>query len=65
VTSTYVWKWILAHIWYALGSTPGTGCDRGGGAVGDMLLALLEASRRVVRRPFGAGGFVVRGTVQS
>jgi hypothetical protein len=22
-----VWKWILAHIWYALGSTPGTGCD--------------------------------------
>jgi hypothetical protein len=22
VTSTYVWKWILAHIWYALGSTP-------------------------------------------
>jgi hypothetical protein len=28
VTSTYVWKWILAHIWYALGSTPGTGCDK-------------------------------------
>jgi hypothetical protein len=25
-----VWKWILAHIWYALGSTPGTGCDRSG-----------------------------------
>jgi transposase InsO family protein len=22
-----VWKWILTHIWYALGSTPGTGCD--------------------------------------
>jgi hypothetical protein len=22
-----VWKWILAHICYALGSTPGTGCD--------------------------------------
>jgi hypothetical protein len=22
-----VWKWILAHIWYALGSTPRTGCD--------------------------------------
>jgi hypothetical protein len=25
-----VWKWILAHIWYALGSTPGTGCDTEG-----------------------------------
>jgi hypothetical protein len=22
-----VWKWILAHIWYALGSTPGIRCD--------------------------------------
>jgi hypothetical protein len=22
-----VWKWIMAHICYALGSAPGTGCD--------------------------------------
>jgi hypothetical protein len=49
VTSTYVWKWILAHIWYALGSTPRTGCDSeegamGSGAEGRMLGLLGEGA---------------------